>query len=123
MRGSTSLQLLALIAVIIGGAGACSGGASESPSGSTQVIGPVILDATQTSAEVALGRTVVFNVEDPGAWTMTADPADLVQLTPGGELDGATFNPGAATLAAGSVTVTLTNGGSGEVLTFAITIK
>ena len=123
MRGSTSLQLLALIAVIIGGAAACSGGASESPSGSTQVIGPVILDATQTSAEVALGRTVVFNVEDPGAWTMTADPADLVQLTPGGELDGATFNPGAATLAAGSVTVTLTNGGSGEVLTFAITIK
>jgi hypothetical protein len=66
---------------------------------------------------------VVFNVEDPGAWTMTADPADLVQLTPGGELDGATFNPGAATLAPGSVTVTLTNGGSGEVLTFAITIK
>ena len=123
MRGSTSLQLLALIAVIIGGAAACSGGASESPSGSTQVIGPVILDATQTSAEVALGRTVVFNVEDPGAWTMTADPADLVQLTPGGELDGATFNPGAAMLAAGSVTVTLTNGGSGEVLTFAITIK
>ena len=123
MRGSTSLQLLALIAVIIGGAAACSGGESESPSGSTQVIGPVILDATQTSAEVALGRTVVFNVEDPGAWTMTADPADLVQLTPGGELDGATFNPGAATLAAGSVTVTLTNGGSGEVLTFAITIK
>jgi len=123
MRGSTSLQLLALIAVLVGGAAACSGGASASPSGSTQVFGPVILDATQTSAEVAVGRTVVFNVEDPGAWTMTADPADLVQLTPGGELDGATFNPGAATLAAGSVTVTLTNGGSGEVLTFAIMIK
>jgi hypothetical protein len=66
---------------------------------------------------------VVFNVEDPGAWTMAADPADLVELTPGGELDGATFNPGAAALAAGSVTITLTNGTSGEVLTFAITIK
>ena len=54
---------------------------------------------------------------------MAADPADLVELTPGGEKDGATFNPGATALAAGSVTVTLTNGTSGEVLTFAITIK
>jgi hypothetical protein len=83
----------------------------------------VILEPTQTSAEVTVGRTVVFNVEDPGAWTMAADPADLVELTPGGELDGATFSPGAAALAAGNVTITLTNGTSGEVLTFAITIK
>lgn len=123
MRGSTSLQLLLLSAALVGGAAACGGGASESPSDSAQVIGPVILDATQASAEVAVGRTVVFNVEDPGAWTMAADPADLVELTPGGEKDGATFNPGAAALAAGSVTITLTNGMSGEVLTFAITIR
>ena len=124
MRGSTSLQLLLLSAALVGGAAACGGSsASESPSGSTQVIGPVILDAAQTSAEVTVGRTLVFNVEDPGAWTMAADPADLVELTPGGEKDGATFNPGAAALAAGSVTITLTNGTSGEVLTFAITIK
>jgi hypothetical protein len=54
---------------------------------------------------------------------MAADPVDLVDLTPGGELDGATFNPGATALAAGSVTITLTSGTSGEVLTFAITIK
>jgi len=124
MRGSTSLQLLLLSAALVGGAAACGGSsASESPSGSTQVIGPVFLDAAQTSAEVTVGRTLVFNVEDPGAWTMAADPADLVELTPGGEKDGATFNPGAAALAAGSVTITLTNGTSGEVLTFAITIK
>jgi hypothetical protein len=123
MRGSTSLQLLLLSAALISGAAACGGGASESPSGSTQVIGPVILEPTQASAEVTVGRTVVFNVEDPGAWTMAADPADLVELTPGGELDGATFSPGAAALAAGNVTITLTNSTSGEVLTFAITIK
>jgi hypothetical protein len=54
---------------------------------------------------------------------MSADPADLVELTPGGELDGATFNPGAAALATGNVTITLTNGSSGEVLTFEIAIK
>ena len=123
MRVSMSLQLLVLSTALLGGAAACSGGVSESPSGSAQVIGPVILDATQTSAEVAVGRTVVFNVEDPAAWTMAADPVDLVDLTPGGELDGATFNPGATALAAGSVTITLTSGTSGEVLTFAITIK
>ena len=124
MRGSTSLQLLLLSAALVGGAAACGGSsASESPSGSTQVIGPVFLDAAQTSAEVTVGRTLVFNVEDPGAWTMAADPADLVELTPGGEKNGATFNPGAAALAAGSVTITLTNSTSGEVLTFAITIK
>ena len=124
MRGSTSLHLLVLSAALVGCAAACGGSsASESPSDSVQVIGPVFLDAAQTSAEVVVGRTLVFNVEDPGAWTMAADPADLVELTPGGEKDGATFNPGAAALAAGSVTVTLTNGTSGEVLTFAITIK
>ena len=123
MRGSTSLQLLLLSAALVGGAAACGGGASESPSGSAQVIGPVILEPTQTSAEVTVGRTVVFNVEDPGAWMMAADPADLVELTPGGELDGAIFNPGATALAAGNVTITLTNGTSGEVLTFEITIK
>jgi hypothetical protein len=124
MRGSTSLQLLLLSAALVGGAAACGGSsASESPIDGVQVIGPVFLDATQTSAEVTVGRTLVFNVEDPGAWTMAADPADLVELTPGGEKDGATFNPGAAALAAGSVTITLTNGTSGEVLTFAITIK
>ena len=123
MRSSTSLQLLLLSAALVGSAAACGGGASESPSGSAQVIGPVILEPTQASAEVTVGRTVVFNVEDPGTWTMAADPADLVELTPGGELDGATFNPGATALAAGSVTITLTNSTSGEVLTFAITIK
>jgi len=124
MRGSTSLQLLTLSAALIAGAAACGGStAIDTPGGSTQIVGPVILDPAQSSAEVAVGRTVVFNVEDPGAWTMSADPSDLVELTPGGEKDGATFNPGAATLASGSVTVTLTNDTSGEVLTFAITIK
>jgi len=83
----------------------------------------LILDSTQTSADVTVGRTIVFNVENPAAWTLSADPADLVQLTPGGESGGATFNPGATALAAGSVTITLTNETSGEVLTFAISIK
>ena len=118
------LTTMLLGALLVGTISACSGSTvSPSPSGSTQIVGPVILDATQTSAEVAVGRTIVFNVEKPGEWTLAADPAGLVELTAGGEKDGATFNPGATTLATGSVTVTLTNGTSGEVLTFALTIK
>ncbi len=122
MRGSTSLQLLLLSAALVGGAAACGGGASESPSGSTQVIGPVILDATQTSATIPVGRIAVFNVEDPGAWALTAEPTDLVALTAGGEQEGATFNPGAEMLAPGTVEITLTNATTGETLTFQLTI-
>jgi hypothetical protein len=115
-----SALALLLLASLVG----CGGStASASPIGSTQVIGPVILDATKTSGEVGVGNMVVFNVEDPGAWTLAADPAALVELSPGGEKDGATFNPGATALAAGSVTVTLTNGTTGEVLAFSLTIK
>ena len=122
MHKSKSVQLLILGVALVGSAAACAGSPSESPSGSVQVIGPVILDSTQTSADVTVGRTIVFNVENPAAWTLSADPADLVQLTPGGESGGATFNPGATALAVGSVTITLTNETSGEVLTFAISI-
>lgn len=123
MRGSTSVQRLLLSAVLVGGAAACGGGTAGAPSGNTEVIGPVPLGGEETSAEVAVGRTVVFNVEDPAAWKMAADPSDLMELTPGGELDGVMFNPGAAALAAGNVTITLTNDATGEVLTFTITIK
>jgi len=123
MRGSTSLQLLLLSAALVGGAAACGDSSASSPSTSAQVIGPVILNADQTEGEVALGNTVVFDVEDPGAWTLVALPAELVELTPGGEKDGAIFNPGAKALATGNVIVSLTNEATGERLTFVLTIK
>jgi hypothetical protein len=50
-------------------------------------------------------------------------PAELVELTPGGEKDGAIFNPGAKALATGNVIVSLTNEATGENLTFVLTIK
>jgi hypothetical protein len=83
----------------------------------------VILDANQTSAELTVGRTVVFNVATPGAWTLAADPEGLVELTPGGKKAGAIFNPGATALSAGDVIITLTNGETGETLSFSISIK
>jgi hypothetical protein len=131
MHRSKTAQLLlfgaalvvSIAAGLIGSAALHAGTPSESPNGGAQVIGPVILDSTQTSADVTVGRAIVFNVENPADWTLSADPAELVQLTPGGESGGATFNPGATALAAGSVTITLTNETSGEVLAFAISIK
>ena len=123
MLGSTSLQILALSAALVGGVAACGGSTGSATPSSNTLVGPVILDATQTSAEVAVGRTVVFNVKDPGTWTLAADPANLVELTVGGERDGATFNPGATALAVGNVSVTLKQSTSGETLTFTLTIK
>lgn len=114
---------LLLISAMFLSVWACGGSNSSSPSSSTQVIGPVILNAEQTEGEVALGNTVVFDVEDPGAWTLAAVPAELVELTPGGEKDGAIFNPGAKALATGDVIVSLRNEATGESLTFVITIK
>ena len=115
-----NLRVVVFVALLLT-AGACAG-EPATPSASAQVIGPIILDATQTSAAIPVGRTVVFNVEDPGAWALTAEPTDLVALTAGGEQGGATFNPGAETLAPGTVEVTLTNAATGETLTFQLTI-
>ena len=117
------LTTLLLSGAMLFSVSACGDSATSSPSASAQVIGPVILSADQTEGEVALGNTVVFDVEDPGAWTLAAVPAELVELTPGGEKDGAIFNPGAKALATGNVIVSLTNEATGENLTFVLTIK
>lgn len=115
-----NLRVVAFVALLLT-AGACTV-EPAAPSASAQVIGPVILDATQTSATIPVGRIAVFNVEDPGAWALTAEPTDLVALTAGGEQEGATFNPGAEMLAPGTVEITLTNATTGETLTFQLTI-
>jgi hypothetical protein len=117
------LTNLLLVSALFLSVSACGGSSASSPSSSAQAIGPVILNAEQTEGEVALGNTVVFDVEDPGAWTLVALPAELVELTPGGEKDGAIFNPGAKALATGNVIVSLRNEATGEGLTFVITIK
>jgi hypothetical protein len=109
-----------ILAVVVGACGGTT--SSASPSGSTQVVGPVILDSTMTTAEVAVGRVVTFALDDPAAWTIAADHAELVTISQGGEQGGALFNPGITTLGAGVVAITATNA-DGTTLTFTITIK
>ena len=58
------------------------------------MIGPIILGASDTTATVTVGRTVVFDVEDPADWEVTAEPEGLVDISLGGATGDAVFNPG-----------------------------
>jgi uncharacterized protein YcfL len=113
-----SALLIAVAALTV----ACSSG-EPAPTQSAQVIGPIILNASETSAVVTVDRTVVFDVAEPALWSISASPEGLVDVSVGGESGGAIFNPGATALAVGVATVTLTHEGSGEVLIFTITIE
>jgi hypothetical protein len=99
--------LLAALAV-----GACGGatdpGGTDTPGGA-QVIGPVVIDATTTTATVAVGRVVTFDLEDPADWTIstTSSNGATVEVSVGDVRDGATFNPGVTALTVGTIVVTL----------------
>jgi len=99
---------------------AASAASSGTPAGAG-VIGPVILDAQTTSATVAVGRFVVFNVDDPTTWEISADPEGVVKVQKGYTDGSATFNPGAEALKPGRATVTLMNP-AGDKLVFTITV-
>ena len=98
-----------------------SAASSGAPAGAG-VIGPVILDAQTTSATVAVSRLVVFNVDDPTTWEISANPEGVVKVQKGYTDGSATFNPGAEALKPGKATVTLANP-AGEKLVFTITVE
>jgi hypothetical protein len=111
---------------------ACGGTASPSPAPSSAVpsgspgdaglVGPVILEGETTSATVDVGRMVVFKVDDPETWTISAEPEGVVKVQAGYNDGSATFNPGAEALAPGVATVTLVNP-AGEKLEYTITVE
>ena len=82
--------------------------AAASPIGG-DVLPPVMVDATATTATAKVGDTIVFNVAKVAGTTISTSTPDLVELTQGGEKDGAEFNPAAKALAAGTAVVTVTN--------------
>lgn len=114
---AASATALLGIAVLAG----CSASTSSTPAApasdaaaSAGVVGgdvlpPVIVEPTATTAEAKVGDTVVFNVDKLAGTTISTTTPDLVELTQGGEQDGAEFNPGAKALAAGTAVVTVTN--------------
>ncbi|MEY2964302.1 MAG: hypothetical protein ACO3JT_05310 [Candidatus Nanopelagicales bacterium] len=122
MRVSTrrGLAIAAASIIALGGASvltACGGSsepaasssAAESTGGEAGMIGPVIVEPGQTTAEVQVGRMVTFNVADPMVWMVSNSDDAVLKVTPGGTDGSATFLPGAEALAPGTSEVTLTN--------------
>ena len=74
------------------------------------MIGPIMVEPSQTEVEATVGRFLNFNVGDnPGQWEISSDNEAVVTVEQGGERDGATFNPGGEAVGVGEATVTLTD--------------
>ena len=86
------------------------------------MIGPVMIEPGQTTAEAAVGRSLYFNVDDVTAWTIASDNPSVVAVTPGKDDGSATFVPGGQALAAGTAKVTLTNAGTNETWVVTVTV-
>ena len=111
-----------LIAALLLTSTACVG-TDETPSGGAQVIGQIILGASDTTATVTVGRTVVFDVEDPADWEVTAEPEGLVDISLGGATGDAVFNPGVTPTSPGEVRVTLLRVSTGETRVHTLSIS
>lgn len=121
-------QLLAILSIALLAAAcgtttpsASTGDATPTPAESTEVVAPTILTKEVPSATVKIGSTVIFSVENPETWTLSASDPNKVELTAGSNAGGLVTNPGALVRMAGQVTVTLRNE-TGETVDFEITI-
>ena len=73
------------------------------------MIGPVIVEPGQTTAEVQVGRVITFNVDDVMAWMISSSDEAVVAVTAGKDDGSAQFLPGGEALSAGTAEITLTN--------------
>ena len=125
LRSLASIAALALLTAVP--LAACSSDAdssSTSASSANQLPAPVIVDVTSvdgTTVTVPLGNVIVVNADAPATWTGTvADPA-IATFTPGSDDGSASFNPGFAPTAAGTTTVTMTDGTTTVTFTVEVT--
>lgn len=86
-----------------------SAAASSSSEGGTGMIGPVIVEPGTTAAEVAVGRTITFNVDDPMKWMISSSDLEVLAVQAGSDDGSAVFLPGGEALKAGTAEVVLTN--------------
>lgn len=87
------------------------------------MIGPIMVEPSQTEVTATVGRVIVFDVgDDPGQWEISSSDESVVSVQPGGERDGAVFNPGGEALQVGEATVTLSDPEGMDALEFTITV-
>ncbi len=84
--------------------------AAATSSAGAQMLPPIIIEesATEATAKVGDFLDIIVNEKDLAGTTVSTDNTDLVELTQGGEKDGAVFNPGGKVLAAGTATIVVT---------------
>jgi hypothetical protein len=124
MRSSTrrGFAIAAASIIALGGASvltACGGSSDSTTSSSAAapsetdggmgMIGPVIVEPGQTTAEVEVGRVITFQVDDVMAWMISSSDEAVLAVTAGKDDGSAQFLPGGEALAPGTAEVTLTN--------------
>jgi hypothetical protein len=91
---------------------------SESPSSSTQVLPPVMIDGTKTSVDAKVGDTLDVTTKD--TTKVSTDNATVLKVSQPNTEGSAEFNAGAEVLAAGTAKLVV-SGSSGELYTVTVT--
>lgn len=124
-RAALSAASLALVLAVSG----CTGAApAPAPTGSSaQLPAPVIVELGSidgTTVTVPLPNVIVLAAGDTSvsAWTADIDDPDVLSFTPGRDDGSATFNPGLTPLKVGDSGVTLTDGETGETVSFEVEV-
>lgn len=105
-----SVALLGI--TVLAGCSSSSGSADASAAASAsaqQMLPPVIVEPGETTATAKVGNFIDIKVDKVTGTTIATSTPDLVEITQGGEKDGAEFNPGAKALAAGDAVITVTH--------------
>ena len=111
---SRAARVALVVALAVSAAGGC--GSSEEPefptpsastSGANEIPAPIFVAPEQTTAEAAVGETIVFTQPDPANTTISTDEPDVLELIQGTDDGSAVFNPAAVARAPGVAVVTI----------------
>jgi hypothetical protein len=125
-RAARVALAVALVASAGGGCGSSDQRESPTPSaatsGSNQLPAPIFVAPDQTTAEAAVGETIVFDQPDPANTTISTDKPDVLELIQGTDDGSAVFNPAAVAQAPGVAVVTIT-AADGSTTTVTVTVR
>lgn len=74
-----------------------------------EMLAPIVVVPDQTEALANVGDGFEFMVDDPLKATVESDNPAVIEITPGREEGGVSYNPGGMALSAGTANVTVTN--------------